>query len=129
MSKTQTYWNGLPTPARRGTAVVADAPEFPAYWARDLAGERIAVVEVTLEGVARGGGITFLDDREGDGWAKVTEGHGGPGWGHANVYIEAGSFIEGGSSMSAEITQELSADEKAIVERFGLDKPEAGDDA
>lgn len=90
-----TYWNGLPTPARQGTAVVVDAPEFPAYWARTegLVGERIAVVEVVLDGVNAGGGIAYLDDRNGQGWRKVTAGRGGPGVGHANVSIELGSFV------------------------------------
>jgi hypothetical protein len=89
-----TFWNGLPTPARRGTAVVADAPEFPLYWARldGLIGQRIDVVEVVLDGVNYGGGITYLDDREGQGWAKVTGG-GGASSGHANVSIEPGSFV------------------------------------
>jgi len=90
-----TYWNGLPTPARRGTAVVADAPEFPQYWAKTegLVGQRIAVVEVVLDGVNYGGGIDYLDDRNGQGWRKVTTGHGGPGHGHASVSIEPGSFV------------------------------------
>ena len=93
-----TFWNGLPTPARRGTAVVADAPEFPAYWARDLIGKRIAVVEVVLDGVAYGGGIDYLDNRDGSGWRKVTEGRGGSGYGHASLDIEPGSFIAGVSA-------------------------------
>lgn len=93
MEKTETFWNGMPTPARRGTAVVADAPEFPMYWARDLVGQRIAVVEVVLDGVNYGGGIDYLDDRHGQGWAKVTEGHGSPRYGHASAAIEPGSFV------------------------------------
>ena len=89
----QTYWNGLPTPARRGSAVVADAPKFPGYWARELIGQRIEVVEVILDYVAFDGGIDYLDDRDGSGWRKVTEGRGGPGFGHASLDIEPGSFI------------------------------------
>lgn len=91
-SETETYWNGLPTEAERGTAVVADCPEAPGYWARDLIGERIAVVRVPLDGVAYGGGVTFLDDRHGQGWAKVTEGRGSPGWGHADVTVQSDSW-------------------------------------
>ena len=121
MSNEQTYWNGLPTPARRGTAVVADAPEFAAYWARDLVGERIAVVEVKLDGVNYGGGLTYLDDRQGDGWAKVTEGRGGSAWGHASVHIDGGSFVE--------TAPELSEPERIRVEAFGLDKPEQSKEA
>lgn len=88
----KTYWNGLETPARRGTAVVADAPEFPLYWARDLVGRRIEVVEVVLDGVNFGGGIAYLDDREGQGWEKVTVGMGSPRYGHADLDIVDGSF-------------------------------------
>jgi hypothetical protein len=93
-SPTGTYWNGLPTPARRGTAVVADAPEFPRYWAKTegIIGQRIPVVLVVLDGVNYGGGIEFLDNRDGSGWAKVTEGHGGPRWPSAHVSIEDGSW-------------------------------------
>ncbi len=86
-------WNGIPITARRGTAVVADAPNFSHYWARHLVGQRIAVVEVNLDGVNYGGGIDYLDDGEGRGWAKVTTG-GNPRTYHASVAIEPGSFVE-----------------------------------
>ena len=86
-----TFWNGIPIKARCGTAVIADAPAFPNYWARSIVGQRIAVVEVNLDGANFGGGIDYLDDREGQGWAKVTGG-GSPRAGHANVAIEPGSF-------------------------------------
>ena len=87
-----TYWNGLPTLAIRGTAVVADAPEFPQYWAKNLIGMRIPVIRVVLEGVNFGGGVTYLDNREGVGWLKVTEGKGMPQYSHADVAIVTGSF-------------------------------------
>src|SRR5215217_2947403 len=81
------FWNGLPTAATRGTAVVTDNSAFPAYWARTegILGQRIPVVMVDLDGVNYGGGVTYLDDRDGDGWRKVTEGYGGPRWPHRNV--------------------------------------------
>lgn len=88
----QTYWNGLPTTAARGTVVVADSDFFPEYWARDLVGQRIAVVRVDLEGVSAGGGVQYLDDRDGSGWRKVTEGRGGPRWPHRNVVIQPHTF-------------------------------------
>jgi hypothetical protein len=93
-SPANAYWNGLPTTAERGTAVVADAPEFPAYWAKTegIIGQRIAVVRVVLDGVNYGGGVAYLDDRDGSGWRKVTTGHGSPSYGHADVAIEEGSF-------------------------------------
>lgn len=90
----QAYWNGLPTFAMPGTAIVADAPEFPQHWARTegIMGERIPVVVVELDGVNYGGGTTYLDNRDGSGWRKVTEGHGSPAYGHRDVAIVEGSF-------------------------------------
>jgi hypothetical protein len=92
-----TYWNGLPTTATRGTAVVADAPKFPLYWARfeGIIGTRIHVVKVDLDGVNYGGGFDYLDNRDESGWIKVTEGKGSPAYGHSSVEIEPGSFREG----------------------------------
>ena len=87
-----TYWNGLPTLAIRGTAVVADAPEFSEYWAKHIIGQRIPVIRVVLEGVNFGGGVTYLDNREGTGWFKVTKGKGMPQYSHADVAIVPGSF-------------------------------------
>ncbi|MCA0217938.1 MAG: hypothetical protein LCH43_11360 [Actinobacteria bacterium] len=89
----QGYWNGLPTEIERGTAEVADAPEFPLYWAKTegIIGQRIAVVRVVLDGVNYGGGTTYLDDRDGAGYAKVMGG-GSPRAGHRDVGILPGSF-------------------------------------
>lgn len=92
MSAVETFWNGLPTRATRGTAVVVDSPSAPRYWARELVGQRIDVVEVDMVGVNVGGGVMYLDDRDGAGWRKVTNGHGSPRYGHRNVRIEPGSF-------------------------------------
>ena len=94
MNSVFTYWHGLPTIARRGTAVVADAPEFRLYWARALVGQRIPVVLVVLEGVNAGGGTAYLDNRDGHGWIKVTKGRGSARVAHAEVAIEEGSFEE-----------------------------------
>lgn len=87
-----TFWNGIPIDSMRGTAVVADAPEFPEYWARDIIGERIPVVMVNLDGANDGGGIDYLDNRENHGWTKITTGKGSPSYGHRNVSIVEGSF-------------------------------------
>lgn len=90
----QGFWNGLPTEIERGTAIVVDAPEFLQYWARSegIVGTRIAVVRVVLDGVNYGGGTTYLDDRDGQGYAKVTGGHGSPRFGHRDIAIEPESF-------------------------------------
>jgi hypothetical protein len=93
------YWNGLPTTAEQGTAVVADCEAFPLYWARTegIVGQRIPVVMVDLDGVNYGGGVDYLDDRDGSGWRKVTEGHGGPRYPHRSLDVEPGSFVPGGA--------------------------------
>ena len=89
----ETFWNGIPITAMRGTAQVADAPEFPQYWARPLVGQRIPVVLVDLNGANYGGGISYLDNRNEEGWIKITEGKGSPAWPHGDLAIEPGSFI------------------------------------
>lgn len=89
-----TYWNGLPAHATKGTAVVADDNFFPHYWAREegLIGERISVVRVVSHGLQHGPRVDYLDNRTGQGWFKVTDGHGLPTYGHANVTIVPNSF-------------------------------------
>lgn len=88
------YWNGLPTHAVRGTGVVLDCPEFPQFWGRDLVGQRIPVVRIVLDGVNYGGGIAYLDDRDGSGWRKVTEGYGSPAYGHRDLDVRDFRSIE-----------------------------------
>ena len=102
-----TWWNGLPTVAAKGTAVVADDPRFPLYWAKTegIIGQRIPVVMVVLDGVNAGGGIDYLDNRDGSGWRKVTEGHGSPRWPHSNVRIEPDSFRFDDDTRPPEVAQ------------------------
>jgi hypothetical protein len=89
----KTYWNFEPAHADRGSAVVADAPQFAQYWARAMVGERIDVVRVRYYGQ-----IFWLDNRAIDtdpfshGWHKVTEGLGGPTWPHRNLSVDPGSW-------------------------------------
>lgn len=85
----KTYWNGEETIAVRGTAVVADNGRFPHYWAAQegIVGERIPVVLVDYNHQ-----VSFLDDRTGWGWRKVTEGHGSPSIGHKDVQVKRDSF-------------------------------------
>jgi hypothetical protein len=89
-----TFWNGIPIASMRGSAVVADAPEFPQYWAKreGIVGQRIPVVMVNLDGANYGGGISYLDNRDEEGWRKIAYGNGSPRYRHKNVSIEPGSF-------------------------------------
>ena len=79
-----TFWNGEPTPCRRLRVVVAAPPaDMPGHWlhSTDLIGKTVRVVEVSSA-------PTYLPDEDGSGWHKVTEGHGGPRWGHREVPVE-----------------------------------------
>lgn len=87
----ETRWNGEPCQARRITAVVADSTDFPMYWARHLVGTRRNVVEVAYSGET-----SYLDDEDGSGWHKVTNG-GSPRWAHNNIVIDPDTIQPRGS--------------------------------
>ncbi|RKX65384.1 MAG: hypothetical protein DRP42_04860 [Tenericutes bacterium] len=74
-----TYWNGEPTEATR-VVVTVGKPMAPTWWCADLEGHARRAVEVVY-----GGETFFLDDEDGSGWAKVTEGHGSPNWPHSSL--------------------------------------------
>lgn len=78
-----TYWNGERITCRRVIVIVADAPEFPGYWARDLVGQERHAVEVVY-----GGHTFYIDNENGSGWAKVRFAGGGPQVGHSGLQIE-----------------------------------------
>ena len=74
-------WNGLPARARKVWARVAEAPQFPAYWAKPFIGWERAAVEVHYDQA-----IFYLDDEEDQGWLKVT--HGGlPSYGSKSLEV------------------------------------------
>lgn len=89
MGEKNGFWNGLPTEVRKVTGTVRKWQEGdpPQAWWRELGleGREVKAVEVVLDGVNFGGGIIYLYDEDGQGWHKVTEGHGGPRWGHSEV--------------------------------------------
>lgn len=93
---TETLWNGLPTPARKVTGVVRPWAEGdpPAAWWRHLVGQRVDAVEVVLDGVNYGGGVNYLFDGDGSGWAKVTEHKGSPWVGHRDIALMPESIEE-----------------------------------
>lgn len=78
-----TKWNYEPATAVRVRVRVADAPQFAQYWARPHIGTIRQAVRVTY------GGCTFyLDNEDGSGWHKVTNG-GGPGLPYRDLEIES----------------------------------------
>ncbi|HEY1116944.1 MAG TPA: hypothetical protein VGE43_04520 [Acidimicrobiales bacterium] len=74
-----TFWNGQPTPARKVRVRVGPA-ERETHWHHGLEGTERSAVVVTYAGER-----FFLDDEDGSGWRKVTEGHGGPRWPHRSL--------------------------------------------
>lgn len=74
----EVQWNYRPCRARKVRVVVGDCDRFPLYWARveGLVGQTVDAVEVS-EADASGDQPFYLDDRDGSGWSKVTNG-GGP---------------------------------------------------
>jgi len=84
---TDTFWNGEPAVAVRGTGLVQPS-SLPAFWGKDLTGKRVPVVKVVY-----GRHTFYLYDDGGAGWAKVTSGHGSPRLGHRNLTV-AGFRVE-----------------------------------
>lgn len=82
MTQDATYWNGEPVEARRAIGTVADAP-YQRYWARPLIGQTREVVEIVT-----GDQRFYIDDHDGEGWRKVTEGRGSPSVPHRDLGIE-----------------------------------------
>lgn len=80
----RTYWSGQPCAAREVRVIVADAPEFPRYWAREFVGQEREAVEVQAHGEK-----FYLDNEDGRGWRKVTVGKGSPQWGHGTLRVAA----------------------------------------
>lgn len=79
----KTYWNGEECRAERVEVVVGDDPRFPLYWARNIVGQRRWAVAVTW-----GGRTFYIDDEDGSGWRKVTEGRGMWTSGHRDLAVE-----------------------------------------
>lgn len=90
----KTYWNGERTKARKVRVLVGESP-VPTWWCANLAGTIRQAVEVTYDGRR-----FFLDDEDGKGWRKVTEGHGSPSWGSASLPDTSRVVAEGDPPMS-----------------------------
>jgi hypothetical protein len=91
VSDEPTFWNGEPAHARRLTVIVPDWSEgdAPLAWWRDLAGSARPAVLVEYHDQRH-----LLDDEDGRGWRKVTEGHGGPRWGHSDLPLRSREVVD-----------------------------------
>jgi hypothetical protein len=88
-----TFWNGVPCEARRVRVRVGDSGRFRAPWFAPHVGELRDAVEILhpsrahrarlLTGVHPG--AFYIDDEDGSGWAKVTDGRGSPHAGHRGL--------------------------------------------
>lgn len=75
-----TYWNGEPHPAQRVMVTIGTVPS--GWWCDGMQGHTRKAVEVyTPDNTVR----FYLDDEDGDGWAKVTVGRGGPAYRHSSL--------------------------------------------
>jgi len=78
----ETFWNGEPCEARKVNVVVGASPR-PTWWCASLEGQTRAAVEVIYAGQAP----FYLDNEDGSGWRKVTDGRGSPHWAHASLPV------------------------------------------
>lgn len=84
----KTYWNGEKCIARRCIVRVGKAA-LPTYWYAALEGQERQAVEVLY-----GDQKFYLDNADGSGWWKVTEGRGMPNYSHSNIMnCELGAYI------------------------------------
>lgn len=79
----QTFWNGEPTKCTKVRVIVADAA-FPLYWAREFIGQEREAVKVELDYDK----VFYIDNEDGRGWLKVTEGHGMWRYAHSDLGVE-----------------------------------------
>lgn len=78
----QTFWNGQPCAARKVVAVVGESMKST-YWHNGMEGTSRKAVEVVYADQAP----FYLDNEDGSGWYKVTEGKGSPSVGHKSLPV------------------------------------------
>ena len=76
---TETFWNGEPCEARH-VRVIVGTPLRPTWWCAPLEGKEWMAVEVKQHGK-----VFFLDNTDGSGWRKLTEGRGMPNYTHRSL--------------------------------------------
>jgi len=79
MTDTNTFWNGEPCEARQ-VRVIVGTPLKPTWWCAHLQDKERAAVQV-----AQHGQVFYLDNEDGSGWRKVTEGRGMPNYPHSSL--------------------------------------------
>jgi len=79
----KTFWNGEPREAKRVKVIVGSCE--PGWWCHGLENTTRNAVRVGTPGK----GVFYLDDEDGSGWLKVTEGRGSPQWGHRSLPVSS----------------------------------------
>lgn len=77
----QTYWNGQPAECRKVRVIIGEPPR-PTWWCAEMVGQEREAVEVK-----QGGDKFYIDNEDGSGWLKVTEGLGSPGYPHRSLKV------------------------------------------
>jgi len=78
----KTYWNGEPTLCEQVKIIVGGAYK-PTYWYASLEGTKRKAIKVSYRDKAP----FYLDDEDGSGWLKVTEGRGMMTYPHASISV------------------------------------------
>ncbi len=76
-----TFWNGQPAVARKVKVIVGPSLRST-WWCAGMEGQQRDAVEVS-----QGGQTFYLDNEDGSGWLKVTEGRGSFRWGHRSLPV------------------------------------------
>jgi hypothetical protein len=84
------HWNGEPCTGRRLEVIVPEWREGdpPHAWWKPYQGDTRKAVLVEYYDQRH-----LLDDEDGSGWFKVTEGHGSPRWGHRDLPLRSVEVI------------------------------------
>lgn len=90
------YWKGRPAQCAKVRAVLGNSGRFPELWHSAMVGEERDAVEVRVYGERVVNGIVrsykhepfYLDDHDGEGWRKVTEGRGADHYPHRELDVE-----------------------------------------
>jgi hypothetical protein len=79
VSDVKTYWNGEPCKATKVVVKVGKSPR-DTWWCAKMEGHQRRAVRVDY-----GNERFYLDNEDGSGWRKVTDGKGSPQCGHKSL--------------------------------------------
>jgi hypothetical protein len=94
----EAYWNGVEVEAQKVNIIVADDTRFPMYWARELVGTQRKALKITVTKAPKNADgdivevnppeIFYIDNEDGEGLKKVTEGKGMWTYSHKSLNAE-----------------------------------------